>query len=148
MPPGQAAVLGILLREGVSRADRWVRRFVELATFNTEVTKGEESGTVVGTPGARIRFSISRQHRLRSVSCKGYVRMKEPEHCGRAVGGHPLRGSQHSGGRTIHDKTMATLGASCPWGCGHPTAEVPRPELPRSLIPRSVPLLRQQSRDA
>lgn len=37
--------------------------FVELATFNAEVTKGEESGTVVGTPGARIRFDESEARR-------------------------------------------------------------------------------------
>ena len=37
--------------------------FVELATFNAEATEGGESGTVVGTPGVRIRFDESEARR-------------------------------------------------------------------------------------
>ena len=37
--------------------------FVELATFNAELTEGGESGTVVGTPGVRIRFDESEARR-------------------------------------------------------------------------------------
>ena len=37
--------------------------FVELATFNAEAAEGGESGTVVGTPGVRIRFDESEARR-------------------------------------------------------------------------------------
>jgi hypothetical protein len=36
---------------------------VELATFNAEQTKGGESGTVVGKPGAKIRFDEAEARR-------------------------------------------------------------------------------------